>query len=418
MGKNCHWALSAINYKNNDRITACPRGQGSLTRKSMTHKPSDIFNSYGFKKLRLDLERDEWPKHCDSCKVREEKSITSYREMQNEMFWHDDLRDNLNTLTGDAGYSNLEYVEFRFSNTCNFSCLHCSPEYSSTWADIVRKTEVTDLDHAMGITPLTIEAKNQNWTVEEAEEVASDLIMNFPNLRRMDVAGGEPLYQKQFWAFLRKIIEHPNIHNMDITVISNFNTMVDYKELAVLLDKFKTSTVRISVDGGSRIYNYFRTGDWDTLENNINVFKSLNKKTILEATCTISAYQILMFKESFYDMYFLNVDRLHNTFVQYPSYLDPSILKSRFFDKIQADLDHLMLFLNRQWDRNVKTDKTRSGFKIVDTVKDLFAKTETIEQDYQKFLYYIDRMDTIKNQNFDDHFRITKVDLKNATPKQ
>jgi organic radical activating enzyme len=414
MSKNCHWALAAINYKNNDRITACPRGQRFLFNKSQSVLPSKIFNSQGFKDLRLSLEKGEFPDHCKSCKDWEDKNLESYRTNQNSVFWHDELADNVDKDSGETSFANLEYLEFRFSNTCNFSCLHCMPEYSSAWADIVRKTDIVEDDKDNGIIPLINDVKNQNWTIEEAEAVAEDLIANFPNLKRMDFAGGEPLYQKQFWAFLRKIVNHPNVANMHVTVISNFNTEVDFVELARLFNYFDTSTVRISVDGSEKIYKYFRTGNWETLKTNIETFKSVNQKTILETTCTISAYQMLTLKDSFYDMYFMQADKIHYTFVQYPTYLDPSILKSRFWSKIESDVAHIEKFLTRT---NKHSAKTKTGKYLVEDIRALYAKSETKEEDYQKFLYYIDRMDKIKAQNFDDHFTLTKEDLRNAKPE-
>lgn len=414
MSKDCHWAIAAINYKNNDRITACPRGQTLLAQKSKDVLPSKIFNNEGFKNLRNLLSNDVWNSHCKSCEDRENKNIISYRQRQNEVFWHDELNEGIQP-DGTSSFANLEYLEFRFSNTCNFSCLHCMPEYSSAWTDIVRNITVEDDDKQNNITPLISEVKNQNWTIEEAEAVADDLITNFPNVKRLDFAGGEPLYQKQFWAFLRKIIKHPNIDNMNVTIISNFNTPVDYAELAMLLTHFKESTIRISVDGSKAIYKYFRTGNWDVLKQNMQVFRGINRKTILETTCTVSAYQILDLKNSFLDMYYLPSDRIHHTIVQYPTYLDPSILKSRFLPQIKEDLAKIKEFLEKM---NTKAHKVRTGWQFYDEITELFEKTNTVEEDYQRFLYYVDRMDSIKKQNFDDNYKIKKADLKNAQPGQ
>jgi hypothetical protein len=202
---------------------------------------------------------------------------------------------------------------------------------------------------------------------------------------------------------------------MNVTIISNFNTPVDYAELGMLLNHFKESTIRISVDGSQAIYKYFRTGNWDLLKENMKVFKGINRKTILETTCTISAYQILDLKDTFLNMYYLPADRLHHTIVQYPAYLDPSVLKSRFLPQINEDLEKIKEFLMKM---NKQAHKVRTGWQFVDEVTELFEKTYTVEEDYQRFLYYVDRMDSIKKQNFDDHYKMTKADLKNAQPRQ
>lgn len=406
--KKCHWALAAVNYKNNNRITACPRGQLFLENKSNNFLPSKFFNNEEFKKLRLSLQQGDFPFHCRSCKEWEEKGLKSYREEQNFNFWHEELEKNFNSSTGVSNFVNLEYLEFRFSNTCNFSCLHCMPEYSSSWAEIVRNHPPNENDKRYKIVQYEKDVPNQNWTIEEAEELADDLIENFPSIKRIDFAGGEPLYQKQFWSFLRRFIKHPNVKNCSIVIISNFNTRVNYSELANLLLNFKESKIRISVDGGSRIYKYFRTGDWDKLNQNIDHFKSINKKTILEATCTISAYQVLDLKNSIIDMFNLNVDRLHHTIVQYPTYLDPSVLKSRFLNAINHDLDDIENFLKgMEYNYKIKTT-----LEIVDKLRKVYTSSTTNEEDYERFCYYVERMDEIKKQNFDDCFPLTKNDLK------
>jgi hypothetical protein len=406
--KKCHWAMSAINYKNNNRITACPRGQRFLENKSINFLPSLFFNNKEFKDLRLSLKKGEFPSHCKSCKEWEEKGLTSYRTTQNLNFYHDNIDRNFNSDTGESNFNNLEYLEFRFSNTCNFSCLHCMPEYSSSWADIIKKNPSNENDIKFKIVQYEKQIPNQSWTIDEAEHLALDLIKNFPNIKRIDFAGGEPLYQKQFWAFLRKFINHPNVNNCSIVIISNFNTQIDYNELSNLLLHFKQSKIRISVDGGKGIYKYFRTGDWKTLTENIDFFKSINQKTMLEATCTISAYQILDIKNSIIDMFNLNVDRLHHTIVQYPTYLDPSILKSRFLTIIQKDINYIEEYLKKmEYNYKIKTT-----FEIVDRLRKIYTKSDTNEDDYNRFLYYIDRMDEIKKQNFDEHFPISKTELK------
>ena len=408
MAKHCHWALAGINYKNNDRITACPRGQHSLVEKN-EYLPSKIFNNQKFKDVRYMLSKDNFNKHCKSCNDRESAGLVSYRNTANEIWLHKNLYESL-SKDGAVPNENLEYVEFRFSNSCNFSCLHCSPEYSSSWAEIQRDLKVVDDDHKFKISQLTDTYKNTNWSNDKVIEVAEDLNKNFPNLKRIDIAGGEPLYQKQFWTFLKIITKHPNISNIGINITSNFNHMVDYEELSKLLEKFATSFIRISVDGGRKIYPYFRTGEWNKLEDNLKTFRKYNKKTTLEATCTISAFQILDLKNTIIDMYSLPVDKLHKSFVQYPKYLDPIILKSRFLTDIYKDLSYLDSYFNEFSELGLKR---KTAYEILEHVRFLFQQNESNESDYQSFLYFIDRTDKIKNQNFDNCFRWTKEDLKN-----
>lgn len=411
MSKNCHWALAAINYKNNDRVVACARNHGKLYSLSDSKLPSVIINSQGFKELRLNLSKDHYSFNCKTCDDWEKKGIVTYREKQNKEFWHDSLLKNFNPDTGEISFLNLEYLEFRFSNACNFSCLHCMPEYSSSWTNIVSKVNVTEEDKINGVIPLVNQVGNQSWTVDEAKEIAHDLIKNFPNVKHLDFAGGEPLYQKQFWAFLKEIIYHPNIKNININITSNFNTPVNYVELGLLLKNFNKSNIRISVDGSKNIYRYFRTGDWDKLHKNIVEFKSVNNVTQLEATNTISAYQTLDIFNNVKDMLTLPVDKYHYSFVQYPEYLDPSVVKFYFFEHIIKEIKEAYKISNLEKNELRKKSMQRmisDWFNFID-------KSKTDLNLYKKFLYYVKRMDEIKNQNFDDNFTIKKSMLEAMT---
>ena len=111
-----------------------------------------------------------------------------------------------------------------------------------------------------------------------------------------------------------------------MNIVSNFNTPVDYEKLSEYMLHFDRSQIKISVDGGSNPYNYFRNGTYSNIITNIETFRTKNQKTILEATNTITPYQILDLENVINDMLILPVDRLHHSFVQYPTYLGIDVL--------------------------------------------------------------------------------------------
>ena len=110
-------------------------------------------------------------------------------------------------------------------------------------------------------------------TTKQALEIVEDLNENFPYLRYIDFAGGELLYQKQFFPTLRKLADHPNAKNMLISFHTNFNADFSVEELTEVLSPFGSSAIIISVDAGQRIYSYFRHGgEWNKLKSNIKNF--------------------------------------------------------------------------------------------------------------------------------------------------
>lgn len=407
MSIKCHWALAALNFKNDKRVTACPRNHSSMHDLAITKIPSQFVNSQGFRDLRKKLWNSQWPIECKSCSDFEAQGIRSYREQQNLDWWTDDLLSKFDATTGEISLENIEYIELRFSNACNLSCLHCTPSYSSKWQSLLKNETAQELDKKHKIHNILDNASNQSWTLDEVDHLVNDLIKNFPNLRRLDIAGGEPLYQKQFWKFLKGIIHHPNISHMEIVIVSNFNTPVNYIELSKLLLNFKNSLIRMSIDGSEKIYKYFRSGDYYKIKKNIELFRIHNKKTILEATNTISVYQLFDFEGTISDMATLPVDRLHHSFVQYPTYLSPTAIK----DKTRiVEIINQSTSLSNSYSEKINKSLNKMIHKTLEFIK----SSNFNQEDYDALVYYTERMDKIKNQSFEQVYGKPLEDYLNA----
>ena len=75
--------------------------------------------------------------------------------------------------------------------------------------------------------------------------------------------------------------------------IYSCNAKFDPVRLSELLAPFGRGLIHMSLDAGTNIYEYFRTGDWDVLKNNVEKFRAVDKKCELNIVCTTSAYQIM-----------------------------------------------------------------------------------------------------------------------------
>ena len=64
-------------------------------------------------------------KNCTHC-IKQEKNDG-----------YSSLRNHYNTYYSDFDPNNLDLksIDLRWNNTCNLSCMYCSPVFSSTWAD-------------------------------------------------------------------------------------------------------------------------------------------------------------------------------------------------------------------------------------------------------------------------------------------
>ena len=127
--------------------------------------PSEIFNHENFKALRQKLYNDEWPAGCDTCMNMEDVGVESMRHdfllEEDGIFYKNAGRPKTNPSPATMSYyrryhkervpdnfylidcydknthyvkpEGLRHVELRFSNACNFACLHCSKVFSTGW---------------------------------------------------------------------------------------------------------------------------------------------------------------------------------------------------------------------------------------------------------------------------------------------
>ena len=437
----CFYALGGINYKNGV-ITTCPRQANQLVFAHETILPSEIFNHKNFKELRKSLYQNKWPSGCVTCENMEQVGAKSMRKdyvLNSDNFFHkprkDDysdgdpqnnklkdekteirLYDCYNPITHEVNTKGLRHVEFRFSTACNFSCLHCSKVYSSGWTKKLRNYEpdqeviLNDLRQLLGTEHRhgPNDRNEMSLSIEESLKIVEDLNENFPLLQYVDFAGGELLYQKQFFPTLKKLADHPNAKNIKISFHTNFNADFDVALLSKHLECFGSSAIIISVDAGKTFYSYFRNGgEWDKLKNNIQEFKKINDFTWVDMSCTTSIYQMLDIYDVFDSFYDLNLN-FDASIVQTPQYLDPSLILYDFYDETMKDIEKTYeLIEKRQKNPKGKSDYSKYWFNyIVDYVK----QTKISYNNFNRFLIYRKKSDEIWNQDFNDYFENYQIE--------
>ena len=91
------------------------------------------WNSEQQKKLRKDLLAGKTNKICTRCMEMERNNISTTRQWSNKhLNNHWDVVEATKE-DGSVDKVNLPYIDFRFSNICNFKCRTCGPELSSSW---------------------------------------------------------------------------------------------------------------------------------------------------------------------------------------------------------------------------------------------------------------------------------------------
>ena len=427
----CLYALGALNYKNGF-VTSCPQQSDRLHTYTDTQvlKPSEIINSEGFKKHRKELMSGKWSKGCHLCSEAEAIGARSMRKDFEQM---PEIAFDLNTYnpsTGEVDFSAIKHIELRFSNSCNFACLHCSDVYSSGWMSKLKHYKSDKEDKDNKLIQLTREFHKQNKdedlsisiSIEEMEQIVDDLNANFPNLLKIDFAGGEVLYQKQFFPCLEKLAQHPNVHNIALTFHSNFNAKFDPIKLSKLLEPFGRGLIHMSLDAGTNIYEYFRTGDWDVLKNNVEKFRSVDKKCELNIVCTTSAYQIMDIENVFESFMTLDVDHINSSIVYTPRYMNPALMTMKFNDEVVQDIQNtykIVMAEDAKRKANIDQYKHRRGYdsknnefrdiksalRALRDIEDYIFNHTPKESEWDAFMIFIKKSDAIWKHNFNDYMK-------------
>ena len=427
----CFYALGGINYKNGV-ITTCPRQANQLVFANETILPSQIFNHKNFLAIRKSLFDNRWPSGCDTCEEMEK--VGSTNSMRHDFVLDDDntfchhvkghnrertlpkLLDCYDTKTQRVTNQGLRHVEFRFSTACNMACLHCSKVYSSGWTKKLRHYEPdeevvqNDLRQLLGTEHRhgPNDKNEMSLTTKESMMIVEDLNENFPNLEYVDFAGGELLYQKQFFPTLEKLALHPNAKNIKISFHTNFNADFSIEKLCEVLKPFHSSAMLISVDAGRSFYSYFRHGGtWDKLKSNIKEFKKLNDYTVVDVSCTTSIYQML----DIYDVFdsFLELEcNFDASLVQTPKYLDPTLPFLDYKNETLKDLERTRTMLEKSKSRYV--NKHRGAMFWFDYIVDYVTKFKPKYREFNRFLVYRKKSDEIWGQNFNDYFQNYKIE--------
>ena len=424
----CPYTLGGINYKNGF-VTSCPQQSDQLHIIEDTVKPSEIINSAGFVKHRKEMMSGTWSAGCHLCKEAEAIGSPSMRQDFDK--FKDEIKlleDQYDTETGSIKFENLRHVELRFSNSCNMACLHCSDVYSSGWMSKLKRYEADEEDRKHDLIQLTREfhkaSADQDLSIsisiDEMVDIVTDLNENFPNLVKIDFSGGEVLYQKQFFPCLELLSKHPNAKNIKISFHSNFNAKFDPIRLSELLEPFDRSIIHMSLDAGKNIYNYFRTGDWETLKSNIEKFRSVDEKCELNIVCTTSAYQIMDIENVFKSFMELDVNFIDSSIVYTPRYMNPAIMSLYFADEVKQDIERAKQVIldeekkrfanletyskRRSWNKFTRefTD-LKSALRGLNEVEHYVFNNEVHPAQWEAFKVYIRKTDAIWKQQFNQH---------------
>jgi len=182
----------------------------------------------------------------DGCKWCHHKS-ESLQSMMLERY----PREREDKLFDTTGNFKLEYLDARWSNTCNLACVYCVPYLSSLWAQELKQEHKIQRD--------------------DKTKILEYVLGHIKEIKYVYLAGGEPLLMKENEAVVEAIVKE----NPECRVLVNTNLLnIRNNKIFEGLTKLPNCEWLVSVDDMQDRYEYIRyPGVWSEFERNLLLLK-------------------------------------------------------------------------------------------------------------------------------------------------
>jgi sulfatase maturation enzyme AslB (radical SAM superfamily) len=220
--------------------------------------PAEAFNSPALRRTRLQMLDGDAPRACYSCFDQEALGVESHRSQVNRRFR---AKTNFAALAGHTASDGTSpefpfYLDLRFGNTCNLSCIMCSFPISSRLG----------AGRAPSWSPAVINPYRDDT------ELWTELREQCQNIRYIYVAGGEPFLQNDHFRLLSLLIEEDVAQHVSLQY--NTNLTVVPEEALTLLDHFGEVVLGASCDGTGELFETIRVGArWSHFVANLHKVK-------------------------------------------------------------------------------------------------------------------------------------------------
>jgi organic radical activating enzyme len=325
-------------------FSPCPYLGGTVWR-SETQNILAQWRSQDLEQLRQDFIDNKQSPICNRCWHEESNNKKSLRlrlfdpeKLTSDYSFvnHDQFANNLAKQIADKTYlQGPQVLTIKNGNVCNAKCRVCHPNDSSRWIEDVEK-----LATITGQRYYPIGVQEKNWTDAQLEEIVQISV----NLRRLELFGGEPMYNKQVYRLLQRLVDEG--HAQHIILYINTNGSVDILDRLPFIDQFQEVEIGVSIDGVGAHFDYIRHGlDYDTVINNVKKwrqhFEQAGKAYSIDAISTVNilnVYYLPELKKAVQEI--LPLAPFWNLLVE-PKYLFiknmPDSVKSQVVQKLSAD---------------------------------------------------------------------------------
>ena len=243
-----------INFSNNGKeLKLCSRDRGSVTA---TDKFQNWKTDPNFTQIRNKmLQGEKLPEHCGVCYEYENSGMESYRQFET-IDWVTQLDlenvDDLDQL--DRPY----FYEMHTGNHCNIKCRGCTPANSAPIGQESKKFNI--------VPPTQFYWAPGTGSIDQID------IDSLDKKSSVYFQGGEPTIMPEVKEFMQRCLAK-NKTDFFLTMCTNGVKLST--EFLQLISNFPNTNFSISLDGYSKINDYWRSGtDWDKVIQNVRLLQS------------------------------------------------------------------------------------------------------------------------------------------------
>lgn len=344
-----------------------------------THSLEKIWNSEGIVQLRRDFLAGSRPKECSACWDEEAAGVRSYRQ---EFL--------VGRLDEEIDYGTVEpaaprTLDLKLSNLCNLKCRICGPVASSTW---LNEAVENDPDFEPGI---QAERKYfQSNKITGSQENLDTFISWLPQLRHVELFGGEPLLSKENREILDLMAAQGSPEK--ISLLYNTNITLFSQDMVERWKRFKKVTLCLSLDDIEGRLEYERApAKWAALSKNILSYASIGAPNIrVVVFCSVSSFNIWYLPE----------------LIRWVSENAPQL--EIVFNLVHTDPEYSVVHVPEPLKKGIVTRLLRnplSGYhaKLV-AIAEFMNSRSSDPNLWRKFLEQADRMDRIRGESFSKVF--------------
>lgn len=317
----------------------------------LNRNPTALHNTKHKKQQRKEMLDGNRPSECSYCwNVEDSSNSHSDRIFKSSEDWSLPHLDDIKNSSWRENF-NPKYVEVSFSNTCNFKCAYCGPQFSSKWVEEIEKH---------GGYPTTTNFNNLEWIKENGQLPYKNSEHNpyvdsfwewwpelYKDLHTFRITGGEPLLSKDTFKVLDYISKNYEINNK-LSLAINTNLGVPDNLIDKLIVKLKDLTennkvnemiIFTSVEATGKQSEYVRFGlDYEKFWINIDKILTELPKVTINIMGTFNALSVFTYsdlidkvfelkkKHQNNKRYWISALQLDTSYLRWPEHLSVKIL--------------------------------------------------------------------------------------------